>query len=69
MSIPNRSHEELFEKLRSVPADKIAEVEDFVDFLRQRDAEHRLATSITRLSEDTSRKVWDNLDDADYDRL
>ena len=69
MSIPNRSHEELFEKLRSVPADKIAEVEDFVDVLRQRDAERRPATSITRLSEDAFHKVWDNPDDADYDRL
>lgn len=69
MSIPNRSHEELFEKLRSVPADKIAAVEDFVDFLRQRDAEHRLATSITRFSEDAFHKVWDSPDDADYDRL
>jgi hypothetical protein len=69
MSIPNRSHEELFEKLRSVPVDKIAEVEDFVDFRRQRDAERRPATSITRLSEDAFHKVWDNPDDADYDRL
>ena len=69
MSISNRSHEELFEKLRSLPAEKIAEVEDFVDFLRQRDTDRQLAGSITRLSEDAFRKVWDNPDDADYDRL
>ena len=69
MSISNRFHEELFEKLRSLPAEKIAEVEDFVDFLRHRDADRRLAGSITRLSEDAFRKVWDNPDDADYDRL
>ena len=69
MSISNRSHEKLFEKLRSLPAEKIAEVEDFVDFLRQRDADRRLAGSITKLSEDAFRKVWDNPDDADYDRL
>ena len=69
MSISNRSHEELFEKLRSLPAEKIAGVEDFVGFLRQRDADRRLAGSITKLSEDAFRKVWDNPDDADYDRL
>ncbi len=69
MSIPNRSHEELVEKLRSLPADKVAEVEDFVDFLRQRDADRHLAASITELSEGAFRRVWDNPDDADYDRL
>ena len=61
MSIPNQS----YEKLRSVPADKIAEVEDFVDVRRQRNAERRPATSITRLSEGAFRKVWNTPDDAD----
>lgn len=28
--------EELLEKIRSLPSDKIAEVEDFIDFLRSR---------------------------------
>ncbi len=69
MPIPNRSDEERLDNLRSLPADKIAEVEDFVDFLRQRDTDHRLAASITSLSENAFRKVWDNPDEADYDRL
>jgi hypothetical protein len=50
MPIPNRSDEELLENLRSLPADKITGVEDFVDFLRQRDTDRRLAASITSLS-------------------
>jgi len=69
MPTPNRSEEELLEKIKSLPPDKLTEVEDFVDFLRQRGDDRRLARAVTRLSEDAFRKAWDNPDDADYDRL
>ena len=69
MPTPNRSDEELLEKIKSLPPDKLSEVEDFVDFLRQRGDDRRLARAVTRLSEDAFRKAWDNPDDADYDRL
>lgn len=59
----------LIEKLRTLPPDKIAEVEDFVDFLRSRDDDRRLTQAAARLSEGTLRKIWDNPDDAEYDRL
>lgn len=36
MSTPAPSVEHLIEKIRDLPADRIAEVEDFVDFLRER---------------------------------
>lgn len=38
MSIPAQSAQTLLEKIQSLPTDRIAEVEDFVDFLRQRAA-------------------------------
>jgi hypothetical protein len=69
MPTPHRSDEELFEKIKSLPPDKLAEVEDFVDFLRQRGDDRRLAHAATKLSQDAFRRVWDNPDDADYDRL
>jgi hypothetical protein len=69
MPMPNRTDDELLEKIRSLPPDKLAAVEDFVDFLRERDADRRLARATMRLSEDAFRRVWDNPDDADYDRL
>ncbi len=69
MPAPNRSDEELLEKIKSLPPDKLAEVEDFVDFLRQRNDGRGLAHAVTQLSEDAFRKIWDNPDDADYDRL
>jgi hypothetical protein len=69
MSTLQRSEEQLLAKIRSLPPEKAAEVEDFVDFLRQRHEEERLTWAATKLSEDAFARVWDNPDDADYDRL
>lgn len=59
----------LIEKIRSLPSEKLAEVEDFVDFLRQKNEDARLTQAGQRLSEKAFEKVWDNPEDADYDRL
>jgi len=61
--------QDLFDKIRALPDDKVAEVEDFVDFLQRRDDDRRLVQAAARLSEDSLRKVWDNPDDAKYDLL
>jgi hypothetical protein len=61
--------QDLFDKIRSLPEEKVAEVADFVDFLRHREDDRRLVQAASRLSEDALRKVWDNDDDAEYDRL
>jgi hypothetical protein len=57
------------EKIRSLPPEKLVEVEDFVDFLKMRDEDRLVAHAATKLSEDSFRQVWDNPDDAEYDRL
>lgn len=44
----------LLEKIRSLPSERIAEVEDFIDFLRQRDEDRRLTQAATKLAEDAS---------------
>ena len=36
MSIPLANAQALLEKIQSLPPDRVAEVEDFVDFLRER---------------------------------
>ena len=62
------SEQTLIDKIRRLPPAKVAEVEDFVDFLMLRD-EERLTAAATRLSEDAFQRVWDNPDDAVYDQL
>jgi len=59
----------LLDKIRELPPDKVAEVEDFVDFLRQRTSDKLLTHAVTKLSEPAFEQVWDNPDDADYDSL
>ena len=64
-----RREQDLMEKIRRLPEDKLAEVEDFVDFLRQRQEVRRLAQAVTGASEAAFAKAWNNPDDAAYDRL
>jgi hypothetical protein len=59
----------LIEKIRQLPPQRLAEVEDFVDFLRTREDEQRLTQAAARVSEASFAAVWDNDDDAAYDRL
>ncbi len=65
------SEQEAFvlEQLRSLSEEKVAEVIDFVEFLRQREEQRQLTRAAMKMSEESFRKVWDNPDDAEYDRL
>ena len=59
----------LIAKLQALPPQRRAEVEDFVDFLRSREDDQRLTAAAARASEPAFAQVWDNDDDAEYDRL
>ena len=69
MAIDDTQVRELIEKIRLLSPAKVSEVEDFVDFLCQRDTDRRLSQAATKLSESAFARVWDNPDDDDYDRL
>lgn len=63
------NEQDLIEKIRQLPPRRLAEVEDFVDFLRAREDEQRLTQAAARASEASFAAVWDNDDDAAYDRM
>lgn len=63
------SENALLEKIKQLPPQRMAEVEDFVDFLRARESAQRLTIAATKASEPSFAAVWDNEDDAVYDRL
>ncbi len=66
----NSNHiEELIEKLNSLPTERISEVEDFIDFLKHREAGYQLTRSASKTAEQSFNKIWDNPDDAIYDSL
>ncbi len=60
---------ELIDKLETLSPERIAEVEDFIDFLKQRDTDRQLIRTATKVAEPSLQKVWDNPDDAVYDAL
>ena len=63
------AEETLIQKIRNLPPERVAEVEDFVDFLTVRDQDRHLTQVAMRFSEEAFHAVWDNSDDAEYDRL
>jgi dsDNA-specific endonuclease/ATPase MutS2 len=64
-----QQEKEIIEKIRTLAPERVAEVEDFIDFLRQRTEDRELVRAAAKLSEDAFRKVWDNPEDAVYDQL
>ena len=59
----------LIEKLQKLPPQRLAEFEDFVDFLRTREVEQRLTQAAGRMAEESFAAVWNNDEDAAYDRI
>lgn len=62
-------HVSLIQKIRTLPPERIAEVVDFVDFLSQKDQHRKLMQAANKLAEDAFKKVLDNPEDDEYDRL
>ena len=58
---------QLVEKIARLPPERVAEVEDFVDFLAQRDTDRQLVRAASGASEAAFASVWDNPEDAAYD--
>lgn len=60
----------LIDKIKQLPPQRMAEVEDFVDFLRAREeGEQSITRAAVKASEASFARVWDNDEDAAYDRM
>ena len=59
----------LIEKIAALPAERIAEIEDFVDFLRLREQERSLTRAAAAASAPAFASVWSNPEDDVYDAL
>lgn len=57
------------EKIQALSAEQIAEVEDFIDFLRFRAHERESTRAATAVSEPAFQKIWANPEDDAYDAL
>jgi hypothetical protein len=59
----------LVAKIAALPAERIAEVEDFIDFLQDREASRALTRAATATSASSFAAVWSNPEDDVYDEL
>ncbi|HEX5326372.1 MAG TPA: hypothetical protein VFW75_06865 [Acetobacteraceae bacterium] len=59
----------LIEKIEALPAERIAEIEDFVDFIRLREEERALTRAASAASVSAFAVIWNNLEDDAYDAL
>ncbi len=66
---PDRVPEALIRKISSLPRARVAEVEDFVDFIRQRESEIALKRAARDVSAPALAKIWNNPEDDAYDAL
>ena len=60
---------DLMEKIEGLPPERIAEIEDFVDFLRLREREQALTRAAAAASAPAFAEVWNNPEDDVYDAL
>ena len=61
--------EQVVQKLEALAPNRIDEVEDFIDFLSQRDTDKQLTQAAMAASEPILNAIWSNDDDAEYDQL
>ncbi|MEH2276870.1 MAG: toxin-antitoxin system, antitoxin component, Xre family protein [Nostoc sp.] len=69
MQAHSSSEQRLLEKIRQLPPEQVLLVEDFINSLEKQNTEYSLTFAAAKLSEPVLLKIWDNPDDAEYDKL
>ncbi len=69
MSVESSQIRTLIDKIQHLSKARRMEVEDFIDFIRARERGENLTQIASRAAEPSLSKVWDNPEDAAYDKL
>jgi ABC-type glycerol-3-phosphate transport system substrate-binding protein len=59
----------LLEKIQALPPERIAEVEDFVEFITSRENDRALIRAAGAMSAPAFAKIWENAEDDAYDAI
>ena len=59
----------LMAKIQALPLERIAEVEDFVEFVTAREHERSVSRAAAAASAPSFARIWDNPDDDAYDGI
>jgi hypothetical protein len=66
---PQEQVRRLIDQLNRLPPERVAEVADFVDFLKVREQDHAFSRELAHVSEPLLTRLWENPEDAAYDEL
>lgn len=69
MYAPSEREQALIAKIRDLPEVRVAEIEDFVDFLRAREEQREHIQAAALMSEPSLAAVWDHPEDDVYNDL
>lgn len=64
-----RNAKNIADRMQTLSEEQLAEVEDFIDFLRFRALEHEITRAAAAASEPAFHAVWNNPEDDAYDAL
>ncbi len=68
MQVNKIPEQRLIEKLRQLVPEQVVLVENYIDSLSGQNEDYNLTLAATKLSEPTLQKIWDNPEDAEYDK-
>ena len=69
MDIKNNLENRVIEKVNQLSVEEMEQVEHFIDSLKKNDLDNRLTLRSKKLAESVFERVWDNPEDAEYDKL
>ena len=71
MQADTTTQQRIIEKIRRLFPEQLLQVEEFIDSLDKNitNADGDIAFAAAKLSETVFQKIWDNPDDAEYDKL
>jgi len=71
MTTDTLTEQRILTQIRQLSPDKIQKLEEFIDQLSQlnNNSDQYLTFAASKLSESTLAKIWDNLENAEYDKF
>ena len=69
MTIEHDHFKVLIEKIKSLPQERQDEIENFIDFVEQRNRDRQIIQTAAQTAEQSFARVWDNTEDDVYDQL
>jgi len=69
MDIKSNLENRVIEKVNQLSVEEIEQVEYFIDLLQKKDLDHQLTFKSSKLAESVFEKVWNNPENAEYDKL